>query len=113
MKNYAEKQLVAKLREQYLANPPEGMSRQDIKHMSDSDLLDMDYFLHEFDDDDEVGAEGFYIFQTTSSISRARLQRTLFNMGSAPQEQFPIKRKKPISFETDFWILCFILTNLH
>lgn len=62
MKNYAEKQLVAKLREQYLANPPEGMSRQDIKHMSDSDLLDMDYFLHEFDDDDEVGAEGFYIF---------------------------------------------------
>ena len=53
MKNHAEKQLIAKLREQYLANPPEGMSRQDIKHMSDSDLLDMDYFLHEFDDDDE------------------------------------------------------------
>ena len=26
--------------------------------------LDMDYFLHEFDDefDDEIGAEGFYIF---------------------------------------------------
>ena len=64
MKNYAEKQLVAKLRERYLANPPEGMSRQDIKRMSDSDLLDMDYFLHEFDDefDDEIGAEGFYIF---------------------------------------------------
>ena len=62
MKNYAEKQLVAKLREQYLANPPVGMSRQDIKRMSDSDLLDMDYFLHEFDDDDEVSAEGFYIF---------------------------------------------------
>lgn len=62
MKNHTETQLVAKLREQYLANPPEGMSRNDIKNMSDSDLLDMDYFLHEFDNDDEVGEEGFYIF---------------------------------------------------
>ena len=28
------------------------------------DLLDMDYFLHEFDDldDDDFGEEGFYIF---------------------------------------------------
>lgn len=62
MKQITEAQLAAQLREQYLNNPPEGMTRRDIKHMSDSDLLDMDYFLHEFDDDDEVGAEGFYIF---------------------------------------------------
>ena len=43
-------------------NPPEGMSAHDIKLMSDNDLLDMDYFLHEFDDDDDFGEEGFYLF---------------------------------------------------
>ena len=48
---------VEELRKQYMEHPPEGMT-------SDDDLLDMDYFLHEDDDllDDEVGAEGFYIF---------------------------------------------------
>ena len=51
------------LRKRYIQNPPEGMTADDVKHMSDSDLLDMDYFLHEDDfDDDESGAEGFYIF---------------------------------------------------
>ena len=31
--------------------------------MSDSDLLDMDYFLHEEDlFDEDAGVEGFYIF---------------------------------------------------
>lgn len=62
MKTISEKELAEKLRKQYLENPPEGMTRRDIKHMSDSDLLDMDYFLHEFDDDDDFGEEGFYIF---------------------------------------------------
>ena len=34
-----------------------------LRNGSEDDLLDMDYFLHEDDfDDDEVGAEGFYIF---------------------------------------------------
>ena len=62
MKTISEKELAEKLRKQYLENPPEGMTRRDIKHMSDGDLLDMDYFLHEFDDDDDFGEEGFYIF---------------------------------------------------
>lgn len=54
---------VEKLRQKYANNPPESMSKKDILRMSDSDLLDMDYFLHEFDDDDdEFGEEGFYIF---------------------------------------------------
>lgn len=58
-----EKALIEKLRQQYIQNPPEGMTQNDIKHMSDSDLLDMDYFLHEDDDlDDDFGEEGFYIF---------------------------------------------------
>lgn len=58
------KQQIEELRQKYMQNPPEGMSKKLIKNMSDDDLLDMDYFLHEFDDDDEdfFGAEGFYIF---------------------------------------------------
>ncbi len=44
-------------------NPPEGMSSEDIRCMSEDDLLDMDYFLNEDDlFDDEAGVEGFYIF---------------------------------------------------
>ena len=47
-----------------MKNPPEGMTSDEVRDMSDDDLLDMDYFLHEFDDldDDDFGAEGFYIF---------------------------------------------------
>lgn len=64
MNTISEKELAKKLREKYIKNPPEGMTVGMIKRMSDNDLLDMDYFLHEFDDelDDEIGAEGFYIF---------------------------------------------------
>lgn len=51
------------LRNKYIQNPPEGLTADDIRDMSDDDLLDMDYFLNEDDDlDDEVGEEGFYIF---------------------------------------------------
>lgn len=54
---------VEELRKKYLDNPPEGMTSEDIRNMSEDDLLDMDYFLNE--DDlfaDEAGVEGFYIF---------------------------------------------------
>ena len=52
-----------KLRKKYIDNPPEGMTSEDIRRMSEDDLLDMDYFLNEDDlFDDEVGVEGFYIF---------------------------------------------------
>ena len=59
-----DKQHLLELRQKYLNDPPEGMTKRDIKHMSDNDLLDMDYFLHEADDlfDDDVGVERFYIF---------------------------------------------------
>ena len=49
------------LRAKYMNNPPEGMTAEDIRQMSDDDLLDMDYFLNE-DNEDVFGAEGFYIF---------------------------------------------------
>ena len=58
MNNHTEE-----LRNRYIQNPPEGMTANDVKNMSDNDLLDMDYFLHEDDDlDDDIGEEGFYIF---------------------------------------------------
>ena len=55
---------VDEIRTKYIKNPPEGMTASDIKAMSDDDLLDMHNFLEDddFDSDDEVGAEGFYIF---------------------------------------------------
>lgn len=40
------------LRQFYMDNPPEGMTKNMIKNMSESDLLDMDYFLNE--DLDEI-----------------------------------------------------------
>ena len=52
-----------KLRKKYMDNPPEGMISEDIRRMSEDDLLDMDYFLNEDDlFDNEAGVEGFYIF---------------------------------------------------
>lgn len=51
-----------KLRQQYIKNPPEGMTAREIKSMSDEDLLDMDYYLHDEDDGDDLGEEGFYLF---------------------------------------------------
>lgn len=54
---------IEELRNKYIKTPPEGMTAQDIRNMSDDDLLDMDFFLHEDDDlDDDFGEEGFYIF---------------------------------------------------
>ena len=54
---------IEKLRKKYMDNPPEGMTSEDIRRMSEDALLDMDYFLNE--DDlfaDEAGVEVFYIF---------------------------------------------------
>lgn len=48
------------LREKYIKNPPEGMTPTLVRNMSDSDLLDMHYFLTE-DDDLDGEEEGFYI----------------------------------------------------
>ena len=64
IKAITETELTKGLREQYIKNPPEGMTSDEVRDMDDEDLWDMDYFLHEFDDldDDDIGAEGFYIF---------------------------------------------------
>lgn len=51
---------IEELREKYIKNPPEGMTAKLVKNMSDSDLLDMHYFLTE-DEDFDGEEEGFYI----------------------------------------------------
>ena len=40
---------IEKLRKKYMDNPPEGMTSEDIRRMSEDNLLDMDYFLNEDD----------------------------------------------------------------
>ena len=50
------------LRQKYIQNPPVGMTAKLVRDMSDSDLLDMHYFLTEDDDlDGDEFEEGFYI----------------------------------------------------
>ena len=57
-----EQAYLDELRQKYIKNPPEGMTPTLVKHMTDSDLLDMHYFLTEDEDlDDEDFEEGFYI----------------------------------------------------
>lgn len=54
--------LLGELRQNYINNPPEGMTAKLVRNMTDSDLLDMHYFLTEDDDlDDDEFMEGFYI----------------------------------------------------
>ena len=53
---------IDELRRKYIETPPEGMTSEDIRHMSEDDLLDMDYFLNEDVFSDDFGEEGFYIF---------------------------------------------------
>lgn len=56
------KKKINELREKYILNPPEGMTSENVRHMSEGDLLDMDDFLNEDNLDDDFGEEGFYLF---------------------------------------------------
>ncbi len=57
-----EQTFINELRQKYIKNPPEGMTAKLVRGMTDSDLLDMHYFLTEDDDfDDDDFEEGFYI----------------------------------------------------
>ena len=53
---------LTELREKYIKNPPEGMTAELVREMTDSDLLDMHYFMTEDDEFDGEFEEGFYIF---------------------------------------------------
>ena len=56
------KQNIEELRKKYMDNPPEGMTSADIRHISEEELLDMDYFLNEDIFDDEFAEEDFFLF---------------------------------------------------
>ncbi len=61
-RSFTMKPDIEELRKKYIENPPEGMTSKDIRHMSEDELLDMDYFLNDDELDDDFGKEGFYIF---------------------------------------------------
>ena len=65
------KQNIEELRKKYIDNSPEGMTSEDIRHMSVEALLDMDYFLNDDELDDDFGEEGFYnlLSQASSHFS--------------------------------------------
>ena len=68
------------------------MTSEDIRHMSEDDLLDMDYFLNEDDlFDDGAGVESFYIFYPMSSHLYARLIAGYFHSVTRRSSKFPIK----------------------
>lgn len=57
-----DSKFLEELRQRYMKKPPEGMTSKLVKNMTDSDLLDMHYFLTEDEDFDENDFEdGFYI----------------------------------------------------
>lgn len=57
-----DQKYIDELRQKYIKNPPEGMTPKLVRNMTDSDLLDMHYFLTEDNDlDDDEFEEGFYI----------------------------------------------------
>ena len=53
---------IEELRKKYINNPPKGMTSEDVRSMSNDDLLDMDYFFNEDVFEYDFGEEGFYIF---------------------------------------------------
>ena len=67
-KSEYDKMCADELREKYLKKTPKGYSKTDIKSMSDSAILDMDYFLNEdkydfLDDDDDNYIEPDVIYR--------------------------------------------------
>ena len=73
----------------YMDNPPEGLTSTDIRHMSEEDLLDMDYFQNDDDLDEEFSEEGFYLFNPRSSILLfARLPAGIFNSKERRRRSF-------------------------
>ena len=80
---------VEALRKKYMDNPPEGLTSTDIRHMSEDDLLDMDYFLNDDDLDEEFGEVRFLSFLIPrSSICVARLPAGIFNSKERRRRSF-------------------------
>lgn len=78
MKRVTEEELAKELRQKYIQEPPEGMTSDEVRKMSDDELLDIDYFLHEFDDldDDDFGEEGLYLLNPDRLFPMPAFRRT-------------------------------------
>ena len=72
-KNSTTKQI----REYYISNPPDGLSKNAIKGMSDSDLLDMHYFMTEEDDDFDKPNAFDFDFDILCDHCREKIQKIL------------------------------------
>ena len=58
-----EQKFIEELRQKNIKNPLKGMTAGLVRNITDSDFLDMHYFLTEDDDlDDDEFEERFYIF---------------------------------------------------
>ena len=76
---------IEELRKKYIENPPEGMTSEDIRHMSEDDLLDMDYFLNEDDPfDDLFGERVFILLSGKIGISYKEKNRSRVIFTSTP-----------------------------
>ena len=85
MEIITEEQLAKELRTKYIKNPPEGMTSSMIKEMSDNELLDMDYFLHEEDIDFGGNVKKAFISSNSHYLNFLRpLPRKLFFIPSPP-----------------------------
>ena len=92
-----DKNQIDELRLKYNKNPPEGMSSEDIRLMSDDEFLDMDYFLNEDDDIfDDIDNDNDFDFEEIFLLNYCRLfsvpafcRRFLFSVFDF--EHFPIK----------------------
>ena len=64
---------IEELRRKYIETPPEGMTSEDIRHMSEDDLLDMDYFLNDDELDDAFRcSEGDGLDDIVTTLSAVR-----------------------------------------
>ena len=78
---------LAELREKYIKNPPEGITTELVRRMTNSGLLNMHHLMAKDDDFDGEFEEGFYIFKS-SSIRCARLVRAFYIKEIALQKTF-------------------------
>jgi hypothetical protein len=62
-KSEYDKMKAAELREKYLMKTPKGYSKKEIRSMPDDDILDMDYFLNEFEPKPRPDKEPDVIYQ--------------------------------------------------
>ena len=73
------------------------MTSDEVLDMSDDDLLDMDYFLHEFDESWMMTISAkkvLYLLNLNRLISRARFLCGLFSFKSSTKVELSYKNKK-------------------